>query len=78
MNVSVKELKKQALALSVAEREELAESLLESTHNKEVTEIDRQWISVAEERYEYLASGKESGIGESDFFSKIEEKLGWK
>ena len=78
MGVSVKEITEQALTLSATEREKLASSLLQSTHNSELTEIDRQWISVAEERFADLQSGKDSGIPESEFFGKVKERIQWK
>ena len=78
MNPSVKNLTEQAMALPVAEREKLASSLLETTHNKELTDNDQLWISVSEERYADLVSGKDGGIPESDFFEKVEQKLQWK
>lgn len=77
MSVSVQDLTKQALELSVADREKLASDLLESTHNKELSSVDREWLAVAEERYSELASGKDQGISEADFFAKVKDKLGW-
>ena len=47
MNVSVKEITKQALTLPASEREKIASSLLHSTHNSELTDVDREWMSVA-------------------------------
>ena len=78
MALSIKELEKEALQLSALEREKLASNLLQSTYNKELTNIDEAWLSVAEERYDALASGTDSGITESEFFKKVEAKLGWK
>lgn len=78
MSVSVKEITEQALALPATEREKLASSLLQSTHNSELTEIDREWISVAEERFADLQSGKDPGIPESEFFGKVKEQIQWK
>jgi putative addiction module component (TIGR02574 family) len=78
MNVSVKELTEQALALTVAEREKLASSLLQSTHNQELTANDIDWMALAEERFMDLQSGKDSGIPESEFFSRVKEQVQWK
>jgi len=78
MGVSAKELTLQALELSVIEREKLASDLLSSTHSKELTEVDQAWLAIAEARYVDLASGKDIGIPESEFFAKVKEKLGWK
>lgn len=78
MNPSLAELQKQALRLTAEERERLGETLIASSHEKELNEVDRKWIAVAEERFEYLISGKDTGISEMEFFAKIEERLGWK
>jgi hypothetical protein len=78
MNVSVKEITEQALTLPAREREKIASSLLQSTHNSELTEVDREWISVAEERFADLLSGKDIGIPESEFFAEVRKKVQWK
>ena len=78
MGVSVKKITEQALTLPATEREKLASYLLQSTHNSELTDIDREWISVAEERFVDLQSGKDPGITESEFFSKVKERVQWK
>ena len=78
MALSIKELEKEALQLSALERERLASNLLQSTYNKELTDIDEAWLSVAEERYGALTSGTDPGIAESEFFKKVEANLGWK
>ena len=78
MSVSVKEITKQALTLPASEREKIASSLLHSTHNSELTDVDREWMSVAEERFADLQSVKDTGIPESEFFAKVREKVKWK
>ncbi|MFK7785250.1 MAG: addiction module protein [Crocinitomicaceae bacterium] len=78
MNISVKEITEQAFALPANEREKIASSLFQSTHNSELTDIDREWISVAEERFTELQSGKDIGIPESEFFAKVRKKVQWK
>ena len=78
MNVSVKALTEQALSLPVTEREKLASSILQSTHHQELTTNDEEWIALAEERFMDLQSGKDSGIPESEFFSKVKERVQWK
>ena len=78
MNTSLAEIQRQALTLTAEERERPGETLIASSHNKEVTDLDRKWIAVAEERYDYLVSGRDPGIPESDFFAEIEERLVWK
>ena len=78
MALTIKELEEEALRLSASEREKLATNLFQSTHNKEVSEIDDKWLCLAQERYEALLSGKDSGISAEAFFEQVEEKLGWK
>ena len=78
MDISVKKITEQALALPANEREKIASSLLQSTHNSELTEVDREWISVAEERFADLQSGKDTGIPESEFFAKVRKTVQWK
>ena len=78
MALSIKELEREALQLSALEREKLASNLFQSTYNKEITDIDKAWLSVAEKRYDALISGADSGISESEFFKKVEAKLGWR
>ena len=78
MSVSVKEIIEQALTLPASEREKVASSLFQSTHNSELTEIDREWISVAEERFADLLPGKDIGIPESEFFAEVRKKVQWK
>jgi putative addiction module component (TIGR02574 family) len=78
MNASAKEITKQALALTAIEREKIASSLLQSTHNSELTDIDQEWISVAEERLADPQSGKDTGIPESEFFTKVRKRVRWK
>ena len=75
MNISAKEITEQALALSANEREKIASSLLQSTHNSELTDIDKEWISVAEERFADLQSGKDMGIPESEFFVEVSRRV---
>ncbi|WP_269540460.1 addiction module protein [Cerasicoccus fimbriatus] len=60
------------MKLSAADREALANYLLQSVHNAELNELDTEWIAVAEERFNALVSGKDSGIPEKDFFQRFE------
>lgn len=78
MNISAKEITEQAFALPAIEREKIASSLFQSTHNAELTDIDREWISVAEERFADLHSGTDMGIPESEFFAEVRKKVRWK
>ncbi|MEM9300448.1 MAG: addiction module protein [Bacteroidota bacterium] len=71
MSPQLKDLENKALQLPVSDRELLANHLLQSVHDQEINDIESQWISVAEERYEALANGLDSGVSESEFFAKL-------
>lgn len=75
MNTFVKEITDRAFSLSADEREKLALSLLQSTHNNELTENDREWIMLAEERFSDLKTGKDKGLSEADFFAQASDNL---
>ncbi len=77
MNLSVKEIENEALQLPAGERERLASNLFNSIHNTELNETDEAWLSIAEDRYEALISGKDKGIKESEFFETLNESLKW-
>jgi putative addiction module component (TIGR02574 family) len=78
MSTSLKEIEQEALRLPVTEREKLVSNLLQSIHGQEINEIDESWLSIAEERFESLVSGKDPGISEKDFFMKVNKNLQWK
>ena len=78
MKISVKEITEQAFALPANELEKIASSLFQSIHNSELADIDREWISVAEERFTDLQSGKDVGIPELEFFAKVRKRVQWK
>lgn len=72
------EIERSAQLLSAAEREQLARKLFESVHGKELPEVDAAWLTVAEERLKAFDSGEDSGIGEEEFFNRVQTDLGWK
>ena len=76
MDTDFSAIAESASRLSATEREKLANKLLESVHNRELTEIDLAWLEVAEARFEKLRSGEDPGLGEDTFFATIEKKLG--
>ena len=75
---TVEKVNELAFSLPVSEREKLGSALLQSTHNGELTDNDREWIAVAEERYHNLLSGKDQGIPDVDFFTRVQAELRWK
>jgi len=77
MSPELKELEQQALRLSAEDRELLANHLFQSVHNQALNEIDEAWMQLAEERFRAWKEHPESGVGEKEFFERIEQKLGW-
>ena len=77
MSIGFSEIEKEAQKLSAAERERLAHRLFESVHRKELTEVDKAWLAVAEERTNAFRVGQDQGINEEDFFARVHMDLGW-
>lgn len=71
MATLLKELEEKANELSVSEREILASHLLQSVHNRELTELESEWLNVAEMRFNALMDGSDEGLEESDFFKRF-------
>ena len=71
MATLLQELEKKANELSIADREVLANHLFQSVHNRELTELEGEWLAVAEQRFNALVDGSDKGIGESDFFKRF-------
>lgn len=77
MNNEAREIEKKALSLSVVEREQLASQLFQSVHNQELSDIDREWLSLAEERWNSYTANPDQGIEKKAFFTQIRDALGW-
>jgi putative addiction module component (TIGR02574 family) len=60
--MSLQEVQTLALELTVQERAELAEVLLETLEHPSQEEIERRWADVIKRRVEELRSGKVKGI----------------
>ena len=78
MNTKIAEIEESASKLTAAEREILAKKLFESVHNQELTEIDLAWMEIAESRFEKMRLGEDLGVSETEFFSNVQQNLGWK
>ncbi|MCH6259058.1 addiction module protein [Puniceicoccaceae bacterium K14] len=78
MNNEAREIERKALSLSVIEREQLANNLFQSVHNQELSDNDREWLSLAEERWNSYRADSSKGIEKKAFFSQIRDSLGWK
>lgn len=68
MSPELKEIEEKALNLSASDRETLANHLFQSVHNQELSELETEWIALAEERFAALASGSDPGLSEEEFF----------
>jgi hypothetical protein len=71
MATLLKELEERASELSASDREILASHLLQSVHNRELTELEGEWLEVAEMRFNTLVDGRDQGIDEADFFKRF-------
>jgi len=71
MATLLKELEEKANELSADEREVLASHLFQSVHNRDLTELEGEWLAVAEARFNALVDGRDKGIGEADFFKRF-------
>ncbi len=71
MATLLKELEEKANELSASEREILANHLFQSVHNRELTELDGEWLEVAEMRVNALMDGSDKGIEETEFFKRF-------
>lgn len=67
----LKKLEEKANELSTAEREVLANHLFQSFHNHKLTELEDEWLEVAEMRFNALMDGSDKGIEEADFFNRF-------
>ena len=71
MATLLKELEEKANELSASEREILANHLFQSVHNQDLTELEGEWLDVAEMRFNSLMNGRDKGIAEADFFKRF-------
>jgi putative addiction module component (TIGR02574 family) len=73
--MSVQDLEKAALNLSLEERARLAHRLLHSLDELSDEENEKLWTQVAERRVQELRSGKVKGIPTEDVLSDVRAKL---
>ena len=73
------EIETLALKLPPQERELLANHLLQSIHQKDLTSIDLAWLEVAEKEYQDYLKDPSSAVQYTDhFFDDLRSELGWK
>lgn len=75
MTVDLDQITQEALSLPSDARAVLAERLMKSLDDAELTEIDQAWIEEAEKRYQELKEGKVQGIPADEVFAQIREEL---
>jgi putative addiction module component (TIGR02574 family) len=73
--MSIQDLEKAALSLSLEERAQLAHRLLHSLDELSDEENEQLWTQVAERRVQELRSGKVKGIPTEDVLSDVRAKL---
>jgi putative addiction module component (TIGR02574 family) len=71
MAALLEELEKKAQELPADERERLASHLLLSIHGSPLSSLENEWLDLAEQRFEALASGRDKGLSESEFFGSF-------
>lgn len=66
-----KSLEERALALPTEDRERLANNLLQSLASEPLSDVDAAWLELAEERFQALQDGRDSGMSENEFFASL-------
>lgn len=72
MSELLKRIESEALGLSVQERAFLADRLLSSLGENQLTDIDAAWIAEAERRYEEYKQGKRPGTPADQVFAEAD------
>lgn len=75
MALPIEEVEREALLLSLEDRELLAERLFESLGDASGPAIDPAWLEVAERRYQEYKSGKVEGISHDPLVADIRRNL---
>lgn len=71
------EITEEALNLPVDEREYLANQLTESLPAPQLTEIEKAWMPILDQRLADYESGKTKPIPASQVFQEIRKEMGW-
>ena len=72
--MNTKELINEAVALSVEERTLLVDSLLRSLNQPE-SDIDKEWVSVANRRLIEMRSGKVQPVPGEEVFERVRNRF---
>jgi RNA polymerase-interacting CarD/CdnL/TRCF family regulator len=73
--MNTQQLIAEAVSLPVEERAMVVDSLLRSLNQPE-TEIDKKWVTIAQQRLGELRSGTVAAVTGAEVFDKIWKKLG--
>lgn len=73
--MNTQQLIAEAVSLPVEERAILVDSLLRSLNQPE-TEIDKKWVTIAQQRLDELRSGTVAAVTGAEVFDKIWKKFG--
>lgn len=76
MSTTLAEARKIAMSLPPEEREILAEELVSSLNQPELTDIDKAWLKEAERRYQEYKEGKVELIPAEKVFADLRKKYG--
>ena len=71
MQPELQAVKAQAMALSDQDRERLASHLFRTLSPQSLNSTDGEWLAVAEQRYQALKDGSDTGLSEDDFFKAL-------
>ena len=71
MQPELQAVEAQAMALSDQDRERLASHLFRTLRPKDLNSTDAEWLAVAEQRYQALKDGSDTGLTESAFFKAL-------
>jgi hypothetical protein len=71
MQPDLQAVEAQAMALSDQDRERLASHLFRTLSPQNLNSTDAEWLAVAEQRYQALKDGSDTGLTEDDFFKAL-------
>ena len=71
MQSELQAVEAQAMALSDQDRERLASHLFRTLSPQNLNSTDAEWLAVAEQRYQALKDGSDTGLSEDDFFKAL-------
>lgn len=70
-------IEKQAMYLTVDERALFAHKLLESVQSGKLSDVEKAWLPIIEERYRNFQSGETQPIPAKEALMDIRKAFGW-